>query len=60
MTSKTLPAPEAALRLRLSREQTIRRIQTGDLKGGRDDRGWFVLASELPAELGDRESTPPQ
>lgn len=48
-SSKALTASEAAAELGLSREQTIRRIQTGSLKGWRDDRGfWYVDADDLP------------
>ena len=38
---------EAAIRLRLNREQVIRRIQTGEIAGGRAMGVWYVLRTAL-------------
>ena len=38
---------EAAIRLRLTREQVIRRIQSGEIAGGRVMGSWYVLRTAL-------------
>lgn len=43
-----VPVAEAALRLGATREIVIRRITTGELRGGQDERRrWFVDAESL-------------
>jgi hypothetical protein len=50
-----VPASEASVQLRLSRERLIRRIQTGEIAGGRTDAGqWYVERSALPS--GDEQA----
>lgn len=41
-----VPVAEAAIQLRLSREQLIRRIQVGAIAGGKA-LGWFVYRDAL-------------
>lgn len=42
-----VPLSVAALRLRLNREQLIRRIQQGEIAGGQAGGKWFVKRSEI-------------
>lgn len=43
-----VPATEAAVALRLTREQVVRRIQAGQLIGRKDSKlGWVVDRKEL-------------
>jgi hypothetical protein len=42
-----IPAAQAALRLGISRERLIRLVQTRELKGRRDERGWWVELAGL-------------
>lgn len=45
-----IPAPVAAMQRKMSRERLIRLIQSGEIPGGRDDAGWYVLAREATAD----------
>lgn len=42
-----VPLSAAALRLRLNREQLIRRIQRGEIAGGQEGGKWFVERTEV-------------
>ena len=47
-----VPVSEASIRLQLTREKVIRRIQTGAIPGGRDvDGRWYVERSALDRAL---------
>lgn len=53
-----IPVSTAALRLRLNREQLIRRIQQGEIAGGQEGGRWYVDGSELGRLEGGAPSTP--
>lgn len=53
-----VPVSVAALRLRLNREQLIRRIQQGEIVGGQEGGRWFVAAPELERLAAKAPSAP--
>lgn len=46
------PLSEAAVRLQMSRERLLRRIQSGVVPGGQEDGLWYVETSALEALAG--------
>ncbi len=57
-TVERVALPDACSELRMSREQVIRRVNIGELEGGRDpDLGrWFVTRRSIESARAKRES----
>ncbi len=55
-SNQQLSLPQACARLKLSRDQVIRRIHKGELEGGLHDLGrWFVTEASIEEYLQARE-----
>ena len=57
--SERIPLQEACLRLRMSREQVMPRIQKGELEGGQDSFSgrWYVTQKSLDRYLVEHQIT---
>ncbi len=59
--ANSVPATEAAMRLGISRERTVRLIQCGVLRGRRENGRWWASERSVDAYLedeGSRSSAP--
>ncbi len=57
--SERIPLQEACIRLRMSREQVLPRLQRGDLDGGKDafSGRWWVTLESIDRYLAEQQAT---